>query len=73
MGTRTSDRDRRESRRGAAGTDEVICPRCRVNQLGEKPIFLGPEGHICGDCWVEDRHAEMVQWARERATVLAVR
>jgi hypothetical protein len=35
-----------------------FCPRCLVASLGTKPIFLGPEGHICGDCWVEDRHRE---------------
>jgi hypothetical protein len=37
----------------AAGT---LCPRCLVNPLD--PIFLGKpgEGHICGDCWQQDRH-----------------
>lgn len=35
------------------------CPRCK-NSLGSRPIFLGTEseGHICGDCWENDRAAE---------------
>ena len=41
-----------------------FCPRCLVNPLGPKPIFLGSEseGHICGECWAQDRHAEDNGW-----------
>lgn len=35
-----------------------FCPRCIEKPLGPKPIFLGPEGHICGECWEQDRAAE---------------
>lgn len=36
-----------------------FCPRCLINPLGQRPIFLNSEGaHICGDCWAEDHHAE---------------
>lgn len=41
-----------------ADADRVICPRC-----GENPVdlaFFGTEaeGHLCGSCWSNDRHAE---------------
>lgn len=43
-----------------------FCPRCLVNPLGPKPIFLDTktEEHICGNCWEQDRAADEVpqQW-----------
>jgi hypothetical protein len=32
-----------------------LCPRCKANQID--PVLLGTEeeGHICGQCWVNDR------------------
>lgn len=42
-----------------ASIGQLSCPRCGA-ALDNKPIFIGnaDEGHICGDCWVQDRHAE---------------
>jgi hypothetical protein len=45
--------------RGLTGEEHgPFCPRCLVNPLGEKPVFLGPEGHICDACWTIDRFEE---------------
>jgi hypothetical protein len=43
-----------------------FCPRCLINPIDK--IFLGSEdeGHICGDCWVRDRHAEEVTMRAQR-------
>lgn len=32
----------------------MMCPRCGVHQVD--PVLLGTEaeGHICGQCWLED-------------------
>jgi hypothetical protein len=42
-----------------ADADRAICLRCGVNPVDL--VFLGTEkeGHLCGDCWVRDRHMEV--------------
>jgi hypothetical protein len=32
-----------------------LCPRCKANPID--PVFLGTEGegHVCGQCWMDDR------------------
>jgi hypothetical protein len=43
-----------EKLRQLTGEDHgPFCPRCLVNHLDL--VLLGPEGHICGDCWMDDR------------------
>lgn len=37
----------------------VICPRCCERDAD--PVLLGPEGHICGECWASDRAADEYQ------------
>lgn len=48
---------------GALASNEQkasVCPRCRTNPIEPNPIFLGTEteGHICGECWKQDRAKE---------------
>ena len=35
-----------------------LCPRCHERPLD--PVLLGSkeEGHICGECWEDDREAD---------------
>jgi hypothetical protein len=53
-----------EKLRQLTGEDHgPLCPRCLQHPLGINPIFLGHEGegHICGDCWQQDRDDELVR------------
>lgn len=48
-----------ECRAAALAGDDcgAVCPRCRINRIGSRPVYLGSkdEGHICAVCWSEDR------------------
>jgi hypothetical protein len=38
--------------------EKKLCPRCGINQID--PVLLGTEneGHICGQCWTQDRQKD---------------
>jgi len=38
------------------------CPRCG-SAIDKSSIYLGKdgEGHICGDCWVQDRYEDWIK------------
>jgi hypothetical protein len=35
--------------------EELICPRCGVNRIDRVLLGTEAEGHICGQCWTNDR------------------
>jgi hypothetical protein len=53
-----------EKLRQLTGEDHgPFCPRCLVNPLGSKPVFLGADDeHICERCWLHDREKELGLW-----------
>ena len=36
----------------------LLCPRCLTRRID--PVLIGSkeEGHICGNCWLEDRRRD---------------
>lgn len=43
--------------------DKLGCPRCHAHAAD--PVLIGPEGHICGECWTADRRTDGEQSRQE--------
>lgn len=46
---------------------QSICPRCGTNRIDRALLGTEAEGHICGDCWQQDRAAEQTPTVMPRA------
>lgn len=50
--------DRARAAIEAMRTESDKCPRCGANRIDTALLGKAGEGHVCGACWAEDRHAE---------------
>jgi hypothetical protein len=50
--------DKIAERAAALSSTLLTCPRCKREPADKALLGSDDEGHICGTCWTNDRHAE---------------